>query len=154
MPLSQHELWQLVTADRQGVLATINRDGSPHLTNVLYLADRATQTIRISTTDDRTKARNLARDTRAALHVTGEDFWRYAVAHGQTSRSPVATTPGDQATNELFTVHVAFYGALERASFDEEMINRRRIVIRLHVARLTGVIATGGRRPINPLHRR
>jgi hypothetical protein len=132
MPLSQHELWQLVTADRQGVLATINRDGSPHLTNVLY----------------------LARDTRAALHVTGEDFWRYAVAHGQTSRSPVATTPGDQATNELFTVHVAFYGALERASFDEEMINRRRIVIRLHVARLTGVIATGGRRPINPLQRR
>lgn len=28
MPLSQHERWQLVAADRQGVLATINRDGS------------------------------------------------------------------------------------------------------------------------------
>lgn len=153
MPPSQPELWQLVIADRQGVLATINRDGSPQLSNVLYLADPATRTVRISTTDDRAKARNLARDRRAALHVTGEDFWHYAVAHGQASCSPVAAVPGDQATDELFAVHAALYGALNRASFDEEMINHGRIVIRLHVARLTGVIATGGRRPINASHR-
>jgi PPOX class probable F420-dependent enzyme len=146
---SQDELWQLVIAERHGVLATINGDGSPHLTNVLYLAELETRTIRISTTADRIKARNLARDTRAALHVAGENFWRYAVAHGQTSRSPVATAPGDHATDELFTVHTAFYSDLARAGFDEEMINQKRLVIRLHVTRLTGVITGGGRRPVS-----
>ena len=67
---------------QQGVLATIKADGAPQLTNVLYVADPATRVVRVSTTADRAKGRNLARDPRAALHVSGEDFWHYAVGRG------------------------------------------------------------------------
>jgi PPOX class probable F420-dependent enzyme len=86
---SEDDLWRLVAAGRQGVLAT----GRPQLSNVLYLADAARRVLRISTTARRVKARNLARDPRAALHVSGGDFWQYAVAEGTATLSAVASVP-------------------------------------------------------------
>jgi PPOX class probable F420-dependent enzyme len=147
MAAGQDDLWALVAARQQGVLATVTGDASPQLSNVLYVPDSAARVIRISTTADRAKARNLARNPRAALHVAGDDFWQYAAAHGAATLSDVATTPGDPATDELFTVHSAFYGTLDRAAFDQEMIRNHRLVLRLHVTRLTGVITKSGRRP-------
>ena len=143
----QDELWQLVTSNQQGVLATIKADGAPQLSNVLYVADPATRTVRVSTTADRAKGRNLARDPRAALHVSGEDFWNYAVAEGPVTLSAVAEVPGDDAIEELLEVHSHFYGEIDRAAFDEEMIAHQRLVVRLQVTRLYGVMVSTGRRP-------
>ncbi len=145
----QRELWELVTRRQQGVLATIKADGAPQLTNVLYVADPATRVVRVSTTADRAKGRNLARDPRAALHVSGEDFWHYAVAEGPVTLSEVASIPGDDAIGELLDVHSSFYGEIDRAAFDEEMITNRRLVVRLQVTRLYGVMVTTGRRPVS-----
>ena len=147
MTAEQDELWALIAGRRQGVLATVSTDGAPQLSNVLYATDPDTRLVRVSTTADRAKARNLARNPRAALHVAGDDFWQYAVAHATAEVSPVATTIGDAGTDELHAVHSSFYGALDRAAFDEEMIHNRRLVLRLHVSRLTGVITSAGRRP-------
>lgn len=146
---TDEELWALIAARQQAVLATVNRDGARQLSNVLYVSDAGTRTLRISTTADRIKARNLVRNPAAALHVAGEDFWQYAVAHATAELSPVAGAPGDPATDELATIHAAFYGRLDRAGFDQEMIRDRRLVIRLTVTRLTGVITGAGRRPQN-----
>jgi hypothetical protein len=44
--------------------------------------------------------------------------------------------------------HSAFYGPQDQAAFFTEMIARRRLVIRLSLDRVNGVIATGGRRPL------
>jgi PPOX class probable F420-dependent enzyme len=145
----QDELWELVTASQQGVLATVKVDGSPQLTNVLYVADPATRVIRVSTTADRAKGRNLARDPRAALHVSGEDFWHYAVAEGPVTLSEVASIPGDDAIEELLEVHSCFYGEIDRAAFDEEMITNQRLVVRLQVTYLYGVMVKTGRRPVS-----
>jgi PPOX class probable F420-dependent enzyme len=131
------------------VLATINNDGSPQLSNVLYVPDAAERLVRISTTGDRVKARNLRRDPRAVLHVAGDDFWQYAVAHGTAQLSPVAATPCDAATEQLFAVHSAFYGELDRDTFDQEMIAHKRLVATLHVTRLRGIMTTVGRRPVD-----
>jgi PPOX class probable F420-dependent enzyme len=144
---SEDELWALVQQESQGVLATVARDGRPQLSNVLYVADPRNKVVRISTTAGRVKARNLARDPRAALHVTGRDFWQYAVAEGTTTLSAVAATPGDEACRELLAVHSAFYGEQDPAAFDQEMITNGRLVVRLQIGHLYGVIATGGRRP-------
>jgi PPOX class probable F420-dependent enzyme len=144
---TQDQLWELVAAERHGILATVKRDGVPQMSNVLYVVDAATRLIRVSTTSDRAKARNLARDPRAALHVSGQDFWHYAVAEGPTTLSDVAAEKGDAATDELFAVHSAFYGTLDRTQFDNEMIANRRLVVRLRADHLYGVMATGGRRP-------
>jgi PPOX class probable F420-dependent enzyme len=145
---SEDELWSLIAERQQGVLATIKGDGAPQMSNVLYVAENATRIIRISTTADRAKGRNLARDPRASLHVGGDDFWHYAVGEGAVHLSDVARAPGDAATDELFAVHSAFYGSVERSGFDEEMIANRRLVVRLHVSHLYGVLATAGRRPV------
>jgi len=91
----EQELWDLVASRREGVLATIARDGTPQLSNVLYVVDPASRMVRISTTDDRAKARNLARDPRASMHVAGDNFWQYAVMTGAVSLSAVAATRKD-----------------------------------------------------------
>jgi PPOX class probable F420-dependent enzyme len=86
-PLLDDRLLGLIAENREGVLATIAADGRPQLSNVLYTWDAGERIARISTTADRAKARNLERDPRAALHVSGDHFWQYAVAEGARSRS-------------------------------------------------------------------
>jgi PPOX class probable F420-dependent enzyme len=145
---AETELWDLIASGREGVLATIRRGGLPQLSNVLYLPWPGGRTVRISTTADRLKARVLARDPRAVLHVTGDSFWAYAVAEGHATLTPTAAAPGDKTCRELLEVHSAFYGPQDEGEFFAEMIARRRLVIRLDLEHVYGVIATGGRRPL------
>ena len=145
---SEAELRALIAAGREGVLATINRSGLPQLTNVLYLPGPGGHVARISTTAGRLKAANLARDPRGVLHVTGPSFWAYAVAEGPVTLSPAAAGPGDEACMELLEVHSAFYGPQDKGAFFAEMIARQRLVIRLGLDRVYGVITSAGRRPL------
>jgi PPOX class probable F420-dependent enzyme len=132
-------LLSLIAGQRQGVLATIAAGGRPQLSNVLYVWDAAEQVARISTTADRLKARNLSRDPRAALHVSGRHFWQYAVADVSVTLSQIASDPGDEAGRELLAVHTAFYGDQDPGDFYPTMITARRLVVRLHVQRVYGV---------------
>jgi PPOX class probable F420-dependent enzyme len=145
---TETELWELIASRREGVLATIRRSGLPQLSNVLYLPEPGGRTVRISTTANRLKARILARDPRAVLHVTGDNFWAYAVAEGHATLTLPASEPGDEACRELLGVHSAFYGPQDEDAFLSEMITRRRLVIRLDLDRVYGVITAAGRRPV------
>jgi PPOX class probable F420-dependent enzyme len=133
------QLWQIVSDQRQGILATINPDGTPQLSNIYYLADRKRQLIRLSTTTVRTKGRNLQRDPRATLHVPGPDFFNFAVAEGDVSLA-IATSPTDAAVEELFEVHSALGAAKERTGFADQMVADHRMVVRLSVRRIYGQI--------------
>src|SRR4051794_12453386 len=118
--MGDDDLWEIVAGSRNGILATINPDGLPHLTNVYYLVDPATRVVRVSTTSKRAKGRNLLRDPRAVLHVPGPDFVNFAVAEGDVTLS-VAEEPGDEGTDQLFEVHSQLTGeSYERPAFDEE----------------------------------
>jgi PPOX class probable F420-dependent enzyme len=145
---AETELWDLIASRREGVLGTVKRGCLPQLTNVLYLPEPGGRTVRISTTADRLKARVLARDPRAVLHVSGDNFWAYAVAEGHAALTPTAAEPDDEACRELLEVHSAFYGPQDKDAFFAEMIARRRLVIRLGLERVYGVIASAGRRPL------
>jgi PPOX class probable F420-dependent enzyme len=140
MPADEQQLLDLIAARQQGVLAAVTRNGYPHLTNVLYIWDADERTARVSTTAERVKGRILRRDPRAALHVAGDHFWSYAVAECDAEVSAIATTPGDDACCELLRVHAAFYGQLDETAFFTQMIEARRLVVRLHVRRLYGVL--------------
>ncbi len=133
------ELWNLIAGSQHGILATIGPTGAPHLSNVYYVPDRVERMVRISTTAVRVKGRNLLRDPRATLHVPGRDFFNFAVAECNVVIAE-AKTPGDAATDELYEVHAVFNGAAERPAFDERVIADRRIVARLVVTRLYGLI--------------
>jgi PPOX class probable F420-dependent enzyme len=133
------KLLGLIAASRRGVLATIAPDGRPQLSNVLYAWDAAGRTARISTTADRVKARNLRRDPRAALHVSGDHFWQFAVGEGAVTLSEVAAEPGDEANRELLALATAHYGTVDEEAFSRQMIAARRLVVRLHVRHVYGI---------------
>ncbi|MFG2091100.1 MULTISPECIES: PPOX class F420-dependent oxidoreductase [unclassified Spirillospora] len=133
-------LAKLVAERDLGVLATLKRDGRPQLSNINYHFDPDRRLVRISVTADRAKARNLARDPRASLHVSSPDGWSYAVAEGGADLSAVAADPGDAAVEELVAVYRDIRG--EHPDWDDyrrAMVEDRRLVIRLRVERLYGI---------------
>jgi PPOX class probable F420-dependent enzyme len=136
----EQQLLDLIAGSKQAILAAVTSAGYPHLTNVLYVWDAERRVARISTTADRVKGRILQRDPHAALHVSGPHFWSYAVAECDAQTSAVATTPGDDACRELYEVHSAFYDGLDEAKFFQQMIDAKRLVVRLQVRKLYGVI--------------
>jgi PPOX class probable F420-dependent enzyme len=136
----EQQLLDLIASNSQGILAAVTRAGYPHLTNVLYVWDAAERTARVSTTADRVKGRILRRDPRAALHVSGSHFWSYAVAECDAEVSDVATTPGDEACRELLDVHSAFFEVADEPAFFAELVGARRLVVRLRVRRVYGVL--------------
>jgi PPOX class probable F420-dependent enzyme len=136
----EDKLLEVVASARQAVLATIRRNGRPQLSNVLYTWDPQQRTARISTTAGRAKAKNLRRDPRAALYVPGAHFWAYVVADADAELIGPTTTPGDDAGRELLEVHGAFYDGLEEEPFFHEMIENERLVIRLRVSHVYGLV--------------
>jgi hypothetical protein len=75
------------------------------------------------------------------LRVAGPHFWSYAVAECDAETSDVATTPGDEVSRELLTMVAALFGEVEdEAAFFRRMIDERRLVVRLRVRRLYGVL--------------
>ena len=136
----EQQLLDLIAGGHQGVLAAVTRAGYPHLTNVLYVWNGQERTARVSTSADRVKGRILRRDPRAALHVSGPHFWSYAVAECDAETSEVARMPGDEASRELLEVHSAFYGEQDEDAVMRRLIDERRLVLRLRVRRLYGVV--------------
>ncbi|MFJ3645971.1 PPOX class F420-dependent oxidoreductase [Streptomyces murinus] len=137
---TQDALLPLLSAGHGGVLVTLRRDGRPQLSNVSHAYDPDERIIRISVTDDRAKTRNLRRDPRASYHVTSDDRWAYTVAEGMAELSPVAEDPHDETVEELIRLYRAVSG--EHPDWDEyraAMVSDRRLVVRLHVARVYGI---------------
>ncbi|MFI6909489.1 pyridoxamine 5'-phosphate oxidase family protein [Nonomuraea sp. NPDC050394] len=125
--LTTRELEQLLLEQRFGVLATVRRNGHPAMSTVSYRWSAAERVIRISTTADRLKARQVRNDPRVALHVRGDDVWSFAVAEGEARVS-------DQPEELL-----AFAGQVDDVpAFLEQQAREQRVVITLSVSRLYG----------------
>ncbi|MEU1786888.1 PPOX class F420-dependent oxidoreductase [Streptomyces sparsogenes] len=137
-PLTDEELSRLLREQQFAVLATVKRSGHPHLSTVLYHWSPEERVIRISTTADRLKVRQLRRDPHAALHVSGPDVWSFAVAEGEAEISEVTTVPGDAVGRELLALTPGFDDPKDEAAFLEQMVADRRVVIRIRVSRLYG----------------
>lgn len=128
----------MLGAQQFGVLASVKRSGHPHLSTVLYQWDPDERTVRISTTADRLKVRQLRRDPHAALHVAGPDVWSFAVAEGVAEISDASTVPGDATGRELLAMTSALNAPADEAAFLRQLVAERRLVIRLRVSRLYG----------------
>ncbi|WP_285487764.1 PPOX class F420-dependent oxidoreductase [Amycolatopsis taiwanensis] len=139
--MTETALHELIRTRPFGVLATIRRDGRPQLSNVNHCYDTEAGTILVSLTDGRAKTRNLRRDPRASFHVSTADGWSYAVAEGTAELSAVAKDPHDEAVEELVDLYRKIRG--EHPDWDEyraAMVNDERLVLRLRVERVIGVI--------------
>jgi len=132
---------ELIGGRRQGVLVTLKKDGWPQLSNVNYGWDPETQTIRVSTTDDRAKTGNMRRDPRVSFHVTSGDFWSYVVVDGHAELSAVASDPHDAAVEELIDLYRSVQG--EHPDWDDyraAMVRDRRLVVRIQAERAYGAV--------------
>ncbi|MEV1083588.1 pyridoxamine 5'-phosphate oxidase family protein [Streptomyces sp. NPDC050211] len=114
--LTDQELSQLLRQQQFGVLASVRSSGHPHLSTVLYDWNAEERVLRVSSTADRLKVRQLRRDPHTSLHVSGPDVWSFAVAEGEAEiEDPVdGAAPGVQPLPD------------------------RRVVIRIRVSRLYG----------------
>ena len=124
---------------RQSVLTTIRRNGRPQLSNVLH-AVGDDGLIRISVTADRAKYKNLVREPWAALHVTREDFFAYAVIEADVELSDIAARPDDPAVEELVELYRSLVGEHEDwDAYRNSMVADRRAVVRLRPTRAYGM---------------
>lgn len=116
---------------RRSVLVTLRRNGRPQLSNVMH-AVGDDGIVRVSITGDRAKYHNLARTPWAALHVTREDFYAYAVLEGPVNLAPVAADPNDATVDELVALYRSMVG--EHDDWDDyraAMVADGRTVVRL-----------------------
>jgi PPOX class probable F420-dependent enzyme len=125
---------------RQSVLTTIRGDARPQLSNVMHhVFDDGI--IRISTTADRAKYRNLSREPWAAHHITRDDFFAYVVLEGNVDLSPIATRPDDPTVDELVTHYQALIGDHENwDAFRAAQVTERRVVVRFTPTRAYGML--------------
>jgi PPOX class probable F420-dependent enzyme len=128
-----------LAARNNGVLATVNADGYPHLSTVIYAWDPNARLIRVSTRANRAKAKNSARNHHGALFVEGPDKWSFVVAEGDIELSPVSTESGDATGQELLGIFPQADAAAE-AAFLAGQVDEQRVVIRLHATRIYGDI--------------
>ncbi|MGD9620194.1 MAG: PPOX class F420-dependent oxidoreductase [Mycolicibacterium sp.] len=134
------KLLAVIAGNSLGVLATLKRDGRPQLSNVSYHFDAQALTISVSIAEPRAKTRNLRRDPRAALHVSSDDGWAYAVAEGDVKLTPPAADPGDDTVEGLIALYRHISG--EHPDWDDyrrAMVEDRRVLMTLPIAHLYGM---------------
>ena len=137
------ELREAVEAARnhhQSTLTTLRSNGLPQLSNVVHAVGQD-GVLRVSTTADRAKYRNLQRRPWAALKFDAGTFWSYAVIEGTVELSLVAAAVDDATVEELVGLYRAISG--EHPHWDEyraSMVADRRVVIRLTPQRAYGAL--------------
>jgi PPOX class probable F420-dependent enzyme len=136
--LTDQALSDLLGARHFSTLATNRRDGHPHLTTMVHSWDPEARVVRFFTTADRVKVRHLRRDPRAAVHVQGDDVWSFAVAEGEAEVSGITTVPGDATGREILAMLPEPMKPADERAFLEQLVDERRVVIRLRVDRLYG----------------
>ncbi|MGO9028812.1 MAG: PPOX class F420-dependent oxidoreductase [Acidimicrobiales bacterium] len=125
---------------RQSVLVTIRANGRPQLSNVLHHVS-GDGLVRISITADRAKYKNLSREPWAALHVTRDDFYAYAVLEGDVVLTPVAADPADAVVDELVEYYRSALGEHEDwDAYRRAMVAERRVIVRFTPGRAYGML--------------
>jgi PPOX class probable F420-dependent enzyme len=120
----------LLNRSRNGVLATVGPDGSPHAGPVWYLWDGAE--IRISTPRTTRKVKDIERDPRVAFCVDDQVAGEYLTLYGR------ATIVADEHVTELTRPLLLKYHHPDEAAARWNRINADglRVVILLRPARM------------------
>ncbi len=115
----------------RGVLATIKRGGRPQLSHFVYTLDDD-GLIKISTTRDRAKTRNIERDPRVSLAVVADNWADYLVVEGTCE-----VRDGDVLA-ELRHVYERIAGKPHPnwEEFDQAMVREGRVVLVITIERM------------------
>jgi PPOX class probable F420-dependent enzyme len=137
---SKDVLLELLSEQHFGTLVTLHADGRPQVTQIGYVYDSATETARVVARQGRTKVRNLARDFRAALHVTNKDCTLWLTAECSAEISPASTSLNDPVGSEVRSIFIE-YDLMPVAELDEFLASGYvvdQVVLRLRIQRVYG----------------
>ncbi|MDT8910634.1 PPOX class F420-dependent oxidoreductase [Amycolatopsis sp. PS_44_ISF1] len=133
-------LYDLIGSRRNGVLATLKRDGRPQLSTVTHHFDADARTLLVSITETRAKTKNMRRDPRVSYHVASEDGWSYAVAEGTAELTPVAAAADDATVEALIELYRKIGGEHpDWSEYRAAMVADQRLVLTLRIERVYGV---------------
>ena len=134
-------LFALVAEGKQGVLATVKRDGRPQLSNIIYRWDDESKTASVSITADRAKSKNAIRDPRVSLHVSAPDFWSYGVIEGLAVVTPAAADPHDEVSDALVELYRDISGQEhpDWEEYREAMVAERRQILTVRADHVYGM---------------
>lgn len=111
-------------ADRHlGTLTTMRADGSPHVIAIAFVYDPADELVRIITSDNTQKVRNVERDPRIAVSQVDGTRWLTLEGEAVVTRDP-----------DKVAVAVAAFESRYRPARD----NPNRVAIQLEVTRVMG----------------
>jgi PPOX class probable F420-dependent enzyme len=129
--MNQVEAMEFVKQNRNGVLATLKKDGRPQLSNIFYLLDED-GLIKISTTADRFKAKNAQRDPRVSMTVLSDNWSEYIVVEGN------ATVSAEGELAELRDLYEKISGKPHPnwQEYDEAMLRDHRVIISITIEKL------------------
>ncbi len=129
--MNREQALEYLKRNHRGVLTTVKKDGRPQLSNIAYLFDQDGK-LKISTTADRFKARNIQRDPRVSMMALGDNWYEYIVVEG----SAQVSAEGDLA--ELRQVYEGITGKPHPnwQEYDEAMTRDHRVIITLTIEKL------------------
>ena len=129
--MNREQALEYLKRNHRGVLATLKADGRPQLSNMAYMLDDD-GTIKISTTSDRAKTRNVRRDPRVSLLVLGDNWYQYRVVEG-TGR-----IIDEGVQSELRRVYEAIAGKPhpDWQEFDEAMVREQRVILTITIEKM------------------
>jgi PPOX class probable F420-dependent enzyme len=123
----------LVTRPVHGVLTTMMRDGQPQ--SSLVWCDFDGECVRVNTTRERQKGRNLARNPKVSLLIVDpQDTARYISIRGEAELvEDGAIEHLDQVTRR-YTQHPAYYGYVYPVSQRDK---ETRLICRIHAEKIS-----------------
>jgi PPOX class probable F420-dependent enzyme len=127
---------EFLKAPRYAVLATVNRDGSPHLTEMWYGIRR--DELFFNTTEERQKKLNLNRDPRVSLLVSGEKggvLWR-SLAYVRIDGGARLVATGDVALEDIVCLAVRYDGPESEASARATYASMHRATYAISISRV------------------
>ena len=129
----------LLAESRLGVLATIKADGLPQLSPVTPFYDRDAETLYVSMTQGRAKEKNLRRDPRAALEVTGPGARTWATAEGPVELVGPGNDPDGPEVDALVDYYRRAAGEHpDWAEYRSVMVSDRRVLMVMTVDHVYG----------------
>jgi PPOX class probable F420-dependent enzyme len=129
--MNKAEALQYLKVNHRGVLATVKKNGRPQLSNIGYLYD-TDGLIKISTTADRVKARNIQRDPQVSMVALGANWYEYIVVEGTATVSP----EGQLAELRHLYEGIAGKPHPNWAEYDAAMLNDHRVIIAITLEKI------------------
>lgn len=128
--MNETEARDFLRTHHQAILATINPDGVPQLSNILVVYHEGE--LWVSITETRVKYRNLVRDPRASVLVLGDNFWQYLTVEGRATitRLPAALP----LLREYYALANGPHPNWEE--YDRAMVTDRRVLLSISIDRM------------------